>query len=201
MMPEYEYSCFVSYKHPPVHEGSGAIRHFWMEFIMAFQARLDSYMTLRLSIYRDDQLRSKPGVNYPPALSSKLCRSVCMIAILVPEYLESSWCLAEWRAMERLEKERAKLSASDSFIIPIIYRGQDNQFDTLCGTREYCDFRGVISPWKQLNSIWCRQQIEEIACRIAELSRRKSSTDCSKFSIEAGEEVVSPRFDDPNPLM
>lgn len=124
-----------------------------------------------------------------------------MIAILVPEYLESSWCLAEWRAMERLEKERTKVSASDSFIIPIIYRGQDEQFDDLCGTREYCDFRSVYSPRRQLNSIRRRQQIEEIACRIAELSKRKSSTDCSKFSIEANKEVVNPNFDDPNPLV
>jgi len=200
MMPEYEYSCFISYKHPPVHEGSGAIQHFWMEFVMAFQARLNAYMTLKLSIYRDDQLRSQPGVKYPPELSSKLCRSVCMIAILVPEYLESSWCLAEWRAMERLEAERTKVSASDSFIIPIIYRGQDKQFDTLCSAREYSDFRGVISPWTQLNSIRRRQQIEEIARRITELSKRKSRTNCTNFSIEADEEVVSPRFDDPNPL-
>jgi hypothetical protein len=41
-MPGYEHSCFISYKHPPAYPGALAIRHFWMEFIVEFQGRLEA---------------------------------------------------------------------------------------------------------------------------------------------------------------
>jgi hypothetical protein len=199
-MPGYEHSCFFSYKHPPVHTGAEAIRHFWMEFIVEFQARLEAFSTIGLSTYRDDRLRSRPGVKYPTELSLKLCRSVCLIAILVPEYLESSWCLAEWQAMEKLERERAVDPASAGFIIPVLFRGDDDKFSDLCGVREYIDFRHVARPRSQLDTIKSRRQIEDIARQVAHLAKSSSHTDCSSFIIRSGKEIVRPRHDDPNPL-
>jgi hypothetical protein len=199
-MPGYEHSCFISYKHPPAYPGALAIRHFWMEFIVEFQGRLEAYSTTALSTYRDDRLRSRPGVKYPIELSSKLCRSACLVAILVPEYLESSWCLAEWRAMEELERERLSDSKSDGFIIPILFRGDDDKFAELCGDREYIDFRHIARPHSQMDNIKCRRQMEDIAHRVAELTKSQSNTDCGNFMIESGVEVVTPGLDDPNPL-
>jgi hypothetical protein len=95
-MPEYQHSCFISYKHPPALSVADVSRHFWMEFITSFQERLESFRRIGLAAYRDDQLQSVPGTRYPQELSRRFCRSVCLIAILVPEYLESSWCRAEW---------------------------------------------------------------------------------------------------------
>jgi len=201
MMPGYEHSCFISYKHPPQHDGADVIRHFWMEFIVEFQARLDAYTTIGLSTYRDDRLRSRPGTKYPTELSTRLCRSVCLIAILVPEYLESSWCLAEWKAMERLELERATASPCDGFIIPVLFRGEDDKFSDLCGVREYSDFRHVARPRSQLDTIRARQQVEAIARRVSELSKSQPSTDCNQFLIESGKEVISPSSSDPSPLV
>jgi hypothetical protein len=144
-MLDYQHSCFISYKHPPVHDISGASKHFWMEFITAFQTKLESFITIELKTYRDDQLRSTPGVNYPAELSRKLCRSVCMIAILVPEYMESSWCRAEWRAMEQLERERTSDSAVDGFIIPILFRGHSDKIAQFCDGRMFIDFSLDVS--------------------------------------------------------
>jgi TIR domain len=199
MLP-YQNSCFISYRHPPLHDGPSVVRHFWMEFITEFQTRLDAYMTIGLSAYRDDKLRSKPGTKYPAELSRQLCHSACMIAILVPEYLESSWCLAEWRAMERLELSRNATASNDGFIIPVLFRGDYSKFADLCGIRQYSDFRHVAKPRSQLDNIRYRRQIEEIASRIAELANSKPDADCSKFVIDSNEEVVVPRFDDPDPL-
>ena len=122
-----------------------------------------------------------------------------MIAILVPEYLESSWCKAEWRAMETLELDRTTDSAN-GFIIPILFRGEEGRFADFCGIREYSDFRYVANPRSQLKTVRSRQQIEAIAQRIAELSEIGPHTDCSRFVIESDEEAITPGFDDPNPL-
>jgi hypothetical protein len=119
---------------------------------------------------------------------------------LVPEYLESSWCLAEWRAMEKLEQERLTNSASDGFIIPVLFRGDRDRFTELCGDRQFIDFRHIAKPRSQLDSIKCRRDIEQIARRVAELAKSQSHTDCGSFLIESDKEVVSPALDDPNPL-
>lgn len=196
-MPDYQHSCFISYKHPLVDDRSG---HFWTEFIDAFQKWLEFYLTLGLPTYRDNKLRSAPGAKYPALLSHNLCRSVCMVAILVPEYMESSWCIAEWKAMEQLEQERTADSDLGGFIIPIVFRGQDEKVTQFCDGRVFIDFRHIVNPRRELNSRKNREQIEHIAQRVAQLAKCQSRTDCSKFVIPIGEEVVRPSFDDPNPL-
>jgi hypothetical protein len=88
-------------------------------------------------MYRDDGLRSVPGAHYPVELSRNLCRSVCMIAILVPEYFESSWCKAEWDAMVKLERERVADPGTGGFIIPILFRGDKEKVAEFCGPRVF----------------------------------------------------------------
>ena len=88
-----------------------------MEWAEELQKRLVKFLTIGLQPYRDDQLRSKPGVDYPVELSRQLCRSVCLLAILSPEYWESNWCCAVWKAMEKLEAKR--LPGKCALIIPV----------------------------------------------------------------------------------
>jgi hypothetical protein len=199
-MPRYVHSCFISYKHPPVYDNADTSRHFWMEFITTFQAKLGAFMTLGLPMYRDDQLQSVPGAGYPTVLSQNLCRSVCMIAILVPEYMESSWCQGEWKAMEKLERERAADPGIGGSIIPILFRGDKAKAAEFCGPRVLLDFRHIAKPSIQLNTIDSRVRIEDIARRIAQLANYPSPTDCSTFNIAVGAEVVDPGHDDPDPL-
>jgi TIR domain len=201
-MPEWEHSCFFSYKHPPNPDPSDARPHFWLEFIQVFQAKLKRFMTDGLPMYRDDRLRSVPGAHYPVELSRNLCRSVCMIAILVPEYLESTWCKAEWNAMEQLERERAVNPDAGGFIIPILFRGDEEKAATFCGPRVFLDFRHIVKPATQLDTMDSRRRLENIGQQVARLARHHSPTDCSKFAIDIGPERADPVPDgDPNPLV
>lgn len=199
-MPEYQHSCFISYKHPPARDILSANRHFWMEFIVAFQAKLEAFITIDLKTYRDDQLHYAPGVKYPTELSRRLCQSACMVAVLVPEYLESSWCRAEWNAMEQLEQARTLDSDVGGFIIPILFRGHSDKIAQFCNGRMFIDFSHIVKPSTELNSKDSRKKIESIAQRIAELAKSHSSNDCSNFIIDIGEEIAEPGFDDPDPL-
>ena len=200
-MPGYEHSCFFSYKHPPDPDRSDTSPHFWLEFIRIFQAKLKKFMIVGLPMYRDDGLRSVPGAHYPVELSRNLCRSVCMIAILVPEYFESSWCKAEWDAMVKLESERVVDPDTGGFIIPILFRGDEENVAEFCGPRVFLDFRHVVKPATQLDTMDSRRRFEDIGRRVAKLAQCHSPTDCSKFAINIGPEIVKPRLDDPNPLV
>ena len=118
-MPSLEHACFISYKHPPERPAARRVAHFYTEFVDAFKARLDSFLTINPDIYSDAVLKSGPGKPYPQELSRNLCGSACLIAILVPEYWESSWCLAEWEAMTKLAEQRVGPSKAKSHIIPV----------------------------------------------------------------------------------
>lgn len=205
-MPGFQHSCFISYKHPPVHDKLNANKHIWVQFVTAFQSGLENFLALGIPTYRDADLRSMPGVEYPPALARSLCRSVCLIAILVPEYIESSWCRAEWQGMVELEQERKVDASLGGSIIPILFRGDLESTRKFCGSREFLDFRKVINPRRQLGdtNIYL-QLLDHIAQRVAILANRASPTDChgfvDGFVKRTGRDVVEPRFDDPSPLV
>src|SRR3954464_6563241 len=102
----YLHSCFISYKHAPSYEGMPDIKSVWVEFVEALAAGVAKFPAVPLPPYYDVRLKRQPGIAYPEELSLRLCSSICLIAILQPEYLESRWCLAEWNAMEQLEAIR-----------------------------------------------------------------------------------------------
>jgi hypothetical protein len=198
-MPDYQHSCFISYKHFPEPDSLAAAQHFELEFVEAFERKVDFFRQITLWTYRDAQLRSRPGVHYPAELAHKLCRSVCMIAVLTPEYMESKWCRAEWQAMERLEEAR-KIGTTDGCIIPIYRGGDSKKAEEFCGTRQLLDFSKVVAPKTQLDMVWSRQTLKAIGVQVARLAARVSPVDCTDFSIDVGEEVARPTHDDPDPL-
>ena len=200
-MPDYQHSCFISYKHPPTPDSLEATKHFWLEFVEAFERKVNTYRQVALLTYRDVSLRSMGGVDYPAELARNLCRSVCMIAILTHEYMKEPWCRGEWRAMEQLEKAR-KIDRKDTgCIIPVLFRGEPEKAREFCGTRQFLDFRGIIRPNIQLDTVESRQRVEAIGAHVAKLARLVSPVDCSNFRIDVGEEVAELTFDDPNPLV
>ncbi|SRR6266852_7871709 len=198
-MPEFQHSCFISYKHPPVQDKLKADKHFWMEFVTAFQEKLENYLTVGLSTYRDEDLRARPGASYPAELAVNLCRSICMIAILMPEYMESPWCRAEWQGMEELEEQREP--GAKGAIIPVLFRGDPERAKAFAGTRVIVDFSHVDKPRTDLNTKNSRRMMEMIAHQVADLARLHSPTDCGAFVINVGQDVAEPRFDDPSPLV
>jgi hypothetical protein len=205
-MPGFQHSCFISYKHPPVHDKLNVNKHIWIQFVRAFQASLENFLVLGIPTYRDEDLRSQPGVEYPPELARSLCSSVCMIAILVPEYMESNWCRAEWEGMVELEEKRNTDAARGHSIIPIFFRGDPQRTQEFCGPRLLMDFRNVINPRRQLeNNNTYLQTLDRIAQQVAMLANSVSPTDCRDFVDgfvrRIGTDVVAPRLDDPNPLV
>jgi len=202
-MPGVENACFISYKHPPdAPDGPRVYTHFWTEFIDAFQNRLQSYLTVNPKIYWDPQLRKVPGSTYPQELSRSLCRSACLIAILVPEYMESTWCLAEWNAMEQLATSRIGGKSAPTHIIPLLFRGSKDQAEAFVGDHILVDFRHITSPARDLGAKRNRETMESIATQIDEAVRRLTDIEpCDNFAIPIGQELTHRAFDDPDPLI
>jgi TIR domain len=198
-MGGFAYASFISYKHPPATAAKRGVRHYWIEFIECFQERLAAYLSIDLPLYRDPQLDMEPGAPYPRELAEALCRSACMVAILVPDYLESDWCLSEWRAMESLEARRLGPGKA-GLIIPVIFRGEPEELRQIYGTRQRVDLRCVQRPAVDLNTKSSRRQLETIATRISKLV--KSLDDpceyCATFEIMRVQEAMQVR--DPSPF-
>jgi TIR domain len=200
-LPVLEHACFISYKHPPPRGAARRVAHFYTEFVDAFHARLDAFLTIDPDIYYDATLKAVPGRPYPAELSLHLCRSASLIAILVPEYWESSWCLAEWEAMNGLAEQRVGVASAKGHIIPVLVRGDETKAQELADTREIVDLRYVNKPSTQLGTVSSREKIEHIAQMVAAAVQQVADIQpCDQFAIPVGEEVITPGLDDPNPL-
>lgn len=197
----FEYACFICYKHPPSSDVAPSVKHYYLEFVEALQEKLEAFLTTKIRSYRDDQLKSVPGITYPEELSRKLCKSVCLVAVLVPEYLESSWCLAEWKAMEKLEEKRLGPNKK-GLIIPVLFRGNFQKAEQFAGTRVIVNFKTVNKPRTQLDTVKNRGVIEDIARRIHALAKQLTSPGeiCENFEIDTDVEIITPTHDDPDPL-
>jgi hypothetical protein len=126
MMPAsgngFKHACFISYKHPP-REASGP--NFYQDFVRALRERIEYYLQTKIRTYLDED--ADPGTSYPTELSQSLCQSVCLIAVLTPDYFDSSWCKAEWEAMIKLEEKRL---GKAGLIIPVVLRGDVKQWES-----------------------------------------------------------------------
>jgi len=192
----FEHACFISYKRPPKKAGEN---HFYMEFVETFRERLEFYLNTSIRSYVDTQ--ADPGFSYPTEISRELCKSVCMIAIMVPEYPDSNWCRAEYEAMEKLEQLRIK--GERRLIIPIALRRTASEWNAVL-KRKPVDFSRVSVPRTQLNNIKHSQKIQEIADQIIKLVAevKDPCEDCVNFQFSVGIEELSdqPTFTDPNPF-
>ncbi|MCK4788428.1 MAG: toll/interleukin-1 receptor domain-containing protein [Desulfobacteraceae bacterium] len=197
---KFKNACFISYKHPPA---NAPLNHKFYVFANAIQRRINACLTVNITAYRDVDLKSYPGIKYPAALSEELCKSVCLVAILVPQYWESFWCRAEWKAMENLESKRLGKSKKEGLIIPVIYRGETEEWRKLIGVREPSVLK-VVKPATQLDNVSNLEKIEKIASRIDRLVNmlRDPRVNCNEFRIPivGKEDKIVTAFIDPNPV-
>ena len=193
---KFEHACFISYKHPPRSAGEN---HFYREFAETFRERLEFYLDTSIRSFVD--IDADPGSSYPTELAQTLCKSVCMIAILVPDYPDSNWCWAEWEAMEKLETLRLK--GQRGLIIPIALRRTADEWNALL-KRKPVDFSKVSVPKIQLNSVKHSQKIREIADLITKFVTQVQETceNCGDFKFSVGVEELKhkPIFKDPSPF-
>jgi TIR domain len=192
----FEHACFISYKHPP---RTAPDNHFYKQFVEALKERLEYYLTTGIRTFLDTD--ADPGTSYPEALSRSLCKSVCLVAVLTPEYPDSSWCQAEWDAMKNLESKRLGPGRT-GLIIPVVLRGDVRQWESRY-KRTAVDMR-VNVPTQQLKSIRTSEKVKRIAEQISVFVQqvREPGADCDGFRLAVAEdELASPAsFRDPDPL-
>jgi hypothetical protein len=190
---KFKNACFISYKHPPK---TAREANFYREFVEAFQERLEFYLSTDIRTYVD--LNADPASSYPAELPQQLCGSVCMIAVLVPEYPDSNWCQAEWDAMERFEVLRLG-EGKRGLIIPIALRRPPDEWNARY-RRKPIDFSKVSVP-NQLKGVKHSEKIQQIADMIQKLVEEVKETceDCGKFQFDLREEMLNlnPAFKDP----
>ena len=194
----FQHACFISYRHPDLRNAPPSQTHFWPTFVTEFQRQLEQYITVPIRSYMDARLRSQPGIDYPIELSQRLCGSVCLVAIIVPEYWESPWCVSEWQAMERFEQARLGRAG---LIIPVVIRGNRTAIERRVRPRQTIDFYNVTKP-TQLRNVGNLRKIEAIANMINQHARRLAqlSPECERFEIELVTEVRPMVEDDPDPF-
>jgi len=187
-----EYFCFISYPHTGgrlVKKVAAALRDA-LEDIGGLQ-----FKTLTVSF--DDGL--EPGKRTLQELSRRLCHSVCLIALYIPPYEESDWCLREFEGMRALEEIRrnrpgVRLDGADDLIIPIIL-----DKDPVLGLPRqvqrddapiYCDFSGglVLLGEKIVEVPEVRTKLLQVIHHIARVRRAfahdpELCADCGAFQI------------------
>ncbi|HJQ71634.1 MAG TPA: toll/interleukin-1 receptor domain-containing protein [Blastocatellia bacterium] len=138
-----EYSCFISYPH-----GKGkALEAFIKEFVAALSDEID--VQTRKEIWVDYK-RLEGGFRFNEKIAADLCKAACMITIYTPLYFdrEHTYCAREFKAMERLEKERRRkledrMDPSVGLIIPIVLRGWDDFPKTIRDERQVYNFEEI----------------------------------------------------------
>jgi hypothetical protein len=139
-----EYACFMSYRH-----GEGELTNNLIdELYKALSDELEPYFG-KGSVYLDKE-RLETGDFFNEAISSALYHSVCLIAVYTPTYFDRkyTYCAWEYKAMERLEKERLKLlntqEKKHGLIIPIVFRGCKYLPQEIKERRQYFDFENFL---------------------------------------------------------
>ncbi len=193
----FEHACFISYKHPPRNAPDA---HFYREFVRMLKSRLEYYLPTEIRTFIDED--ADIGSSYPTELSRKLCKSVCMVAVLTPEYPDSSWCDAEWKAMELWESKRLGPNKK-GLIIPVVSRGDVKQWEDYF-KRKPVDLR-VDVPNSQLLSVRNSTKIRKIAESIEKFVNDVTDPceDCAMFQLNVGIEKIRtpPSFTVPSPLL
>jgi TIR domain len=134
----FKYACFISYCHGQFE----LTKSFVQQLKVALKAELEPMLDEEVYI---DEERLKPGFNYNEELAKAICQSVCMIVIYSPRYERHLYCLREFAAMELIEESRRRLLNPElahgrGFIIPIIFRGNDDLPIRITSSKHYVDF-------------------------------------------------------------
>lgn len=120
----FQYACFISYCH--------SAKEKTVKFIEQFVDALENSLDQRLGqgVYIDRE-RLQAGYKFNIAIAGALRQSICMVAILSPEYYRSEYCQREYAAMERIEsKRRADLGIpppDKGLVLPLLVWGTEGE--------------------------------------------------------------------------
>jgi len=191
-----EHACFISY----CHGQKELMTRFIDELKHALESSIEPYLDEEVYI---DVERLGPGYRYNEALAQAICRSVCMVTVLMPKYFSHDYCLRELAAMKRLEEQRfqtmgAMMRHGEGLIIPIILRGKRQDLPPEIRDHVHCcDFSRystAIAPRLSQNPDF-QPEIDRIAEFIYGLYRRfqaagdKIQLDCGAFSLPDAQEA------------
>ncbi len=140
-MSKFEYGGFISYRHGDPDDPLDALNSFAQQVKDALASEL---RTQGKSVFFDEE-RIKGGHVLKPILGSNICKSVCLIVILVRDYLSADkpYCAAELWTMLRCEEARLKKLglkpdlAKEGHIITLAFRNPDLVPDILQERRYY----------------------------------------------------------------
>lgn len=192
---ELKHACFISYKRPP--KKCRTPHFFFSNFAKALRDKIEEYLTADIRTFLDEDLPG--GAQLSSSLSRTVCESAVMIAVLVPDYLDSDWCRAEWEAMTSLETKRKQ----KELIIPVLLDGEEKQIKRFVNGRKWIDMK-KISKTRQLDNVGYRNIIRDIAHKIDNQVRRiqDAGDDCSTFTFPEGLDPEGRKdiYQDPDPL-
>ena len=187
----FEFCCFISYPHGQ----QDVLVPIVKDFVEGLETELGALT--RQPIWFDRSLRG--GSLIDPAISTGICKSVCMIMIYTPLYFdkEHTYCAQELKAMQDLELQRVKhlTDRSNGLIIPIILRGK-KKFPETMKKRKFYDFTDYLfnSSSEKLRQAYAAQ-ISEIAeyildcCDSLENAAEPISHDCDKYGMPTSDDA------------
>ncbi len=134
----YEYDIFLSYKR-------GKIREQWIHDIFRplFDEQLEEARGGAKSKVFIDTVEIPAGVDWPQYLATALSKSRCMVAILSPSYFGSEWCMKEFNAMykrQRELREKKILAAEHAVIVPFVKQGPLEAFPDFIDRIQLLDY-------------------------------------------------------------
>jgi TIR domain len=160
-MPQFQYSCFISYSHGE----EELVRGFVAQFKAALKGELETLIDRKAFI--DEDIHG--GAFWEPKLAQALCHSVCMVLIYTPIYGQKDVCRREFEAMRDVEAWRQKLLQGGDplgLIIPVVMRGFQRLPPPL-EPRQAFDFSKFTLADVQINRHPCfAEQVRKVAERI-----------------------------------
>lgn len=192
----YRNCCFISY--PRLQ--SRHVSDFARQLKRGIEEELDLWIPDPRAFL--DESHILPGAVWPETLRDNLCRSICMLAILVPRYVEPAheWCGREWAAMNHLGSIRFP-NTDVKPIIPIFFRkfSLPAPFDSLQGYDFSHPATSTVNSWRTEDF---RRLVHNIVADVARLGTEIRRNACvhspgqCQFPKESAFLAAAP----PNPL-
>lgn len=200
----FNYACFISYR-----RGGGQRNPYTRIFL----EKLKKNLTYELYPYLEDDINQiyidedeiNPGDLFNRNIAESLCRSVCMICILIPRYFSQSslYCTKEFIGMEKIERSRFKqLNHSNpdkGYIIPLVLGDLERIPKSISSNRQCVNFTDIIHDGKGdlnidmskfMNTI--RAIAKHIDARYRELTKLEDPCcSCTSFHLPPDEEALS----------
>jgi hypothetical protein len=191
----FQYACFISYRRT----NQSILDRFVKDLSEGLSFELAPY--LDLGVFTDPD----PGVQgetLEAAITTALCRSVCMVPVYTPNYFSTAHTFSarEFRLMQELEKQRLGTLERDEerrqgLIIPVVLRGADLLPGELRNRQFYSFEQYMLGDRRVFRSPGFRKSLEKIARYIFDCYRSlrpleaKSDLGCGNLKLPPEESI------------